>query len=91
MTATVGVIGLGRMGIPLCGRLSHAGFSVIATDRRPECEAAARAAGAEWIDETARLVDAADVLVTVLPGSAELEEVMAGAIPRSVPARAGST
>ena len=87
VTATVGVIGLGRMGTPLCGRLSHAGFSVIATDRRPECEAAARAAGAGWIDETARLLDAADVLVTVLPGSAELEEVMAAAIPALGPGK----
>ncbi len=87
MSATVGVIGVGRMGTPLCGRLSHAGFSVIATDRRPEREATARAAGARWIADTPRLLDAADVLVTVLPGSAELEQVMAAAIPALSPGK----
>lgn len=87
VTTTVGVIGVGRMGTPLCGRLSHAGFTVIATDRRPECEAAASAAGARWITETPPLLDAADVLLTVLPGSAELEEVMAAAIPALGPGK----
>lgn len=87
VTTTVGVIGVGRMGTPLCGRLSHGGFTVIATDRRPECEAAASAAGARWITETRPLLDAADVLLTVLPGSAELEEVMAAAIPALGPGK----
>ena len=87
VTAIVGVIGVGRMGTPLCGRLSQAGFSVIATDRRPECEAAARAARARWIDDTGRLLEAADVLITVLPGSVELEEVMAAAIPALGPGK----
>jgi 3-hydroxyisobutyrate dehydrogenase len=87
VTAIVGVIGVGRMGIPVCARLSHAGFTVVAGDRRPEREAPARAAGARWIAETPRLLDAADVLVTVLPGSAELEEVMAVAIPALGPGK----
>ena len=69
------------MGVAVCARLGHAGFSVVAHDRRPDCEAEARAAGAQWVAETSRLLEAADVLVTVLPGSAELEEVMATAIP----------
>jgi 3-hydroxyisobutyrate dehydrogenase-like beta-hydroxyacid dehydrogenase len=78
---TVGIIGVGRMGLPICARLSEAGVAVAATDRRPEREAAVRAAGARWAPGTPALVDAADVLVTVLPGSAELAETMASAIP----------
>lgn len=81
MDTTVGIIGVGRMGVPICARLSEAGVPVVATDRRPEREAEACAAGARWVPGTSALLDAADVLVTVLPGSAELAEVMASALP----------
>lgn len=81
MDTTVGIIGVGRMGLAICARLTEAGASVLATDRRPEREAEARAAGARWAGRTAALLDAADVLVTVLPGSAELAEAMASVIP----------
>jgi 3-hydroxyisobutyrate dehydrogenase len=78
---TVGIIGVGRMGIPICARLTEVGVRVVATDRQPEREAEACAAGARWVAETSALLGAADVLVTVLPGSAELAEVMASAMP----------
>jgi 3-hydroxyisobutyrate dehydrogenase len=81
VTTTVGIIGIGRMGLPVCARLNHAGFDVVASDRRAEREAGARAVGARWIPEMPRLLDAADVLITVLPGSEELDEVMAAALP----------
>jgi 3-hydroxyisobutyrate dehydrogenase len=78
---TVGIIGVGRMGLPICARLSEAGVPLIATDRRPECETEARSAGARWVPRTSALLDAADVVITVLPGSAELADAMASAIP----------
>ena len=81
MTGIVGVIGVGRMGLPVCSRLVGAGFHVLAADRRPERESAARAAGADWAPDIAGAAAAADVLLTVLPGTRELGEVMAIATP----------
>jgi 3-hydroxyisobutyrate dehydrogenase len=81
MNETVGLIGVGRMGLPICHRLVQAGFDVTAGDRRPEREEDVRAAGGRWLGDTRLVVEAADVLITVLPGSAELQDVMSTAIP----------
>ena len=81
VTETVGIVGVGRMGLPVCARLLSAGFRVVATDIRAEREADVRAAGADWIGETERVAVIADVLLTVLPGSSELTEAMALALP----------
>ncbi|MFL5859897.1 MAG: NAD(P)-dependent oxidoreductase [Solirubrobacteraceae bacterium] len=81
VSATIGVIGIGRMGLPVCARLSKAGLDVVAGDRRPECAPQARAVGARWMPATLDVVEAADVLITVLPGSGELEDAMVTAIP----------
>jgi 3-hydroxyisobutyrate dehydrogenase len=80
VTATVGVIGVGRMGLPVCTRLSCAGFRVVANDRRPDREGDVRAAGAGWEGNAERLARHAAVLITVLPGSTELREAMAVAL-----------
>ncbi len=87
MNEVVGVVGVGRMGLPICARLVGAGYRVIASDRRPEREAVVRAAGAGWM-EGHRVAGAADVLITVLPGSPELREAMAELMPMLRP---GST
>lgn len=75
------MIGVGRMGLPICARLVKAGFEVVAADLRPEREQDVRAAGAGWIRDTRELAGTADVLITVLPGSRELREVMVLAAP----------
>jgi 3-hydroxyisobutyrate dehydrogenase-like beta-hydroxyacid dehydrogenase len=80
MSATVGVIGAGRLGLPVCARLIAAGFEVVASDRRPERELDVRGAGADWEGDTERLVHRTEVLITVLPGSTELLEAMASAL-----------
>lgn len=76
MTATVGLLGVGRMGAGMCACLARAGHDVLAFDVRPERRDAALAAGARWAPDTAALA-AADVLVSSLPGSPELREAMA--------------
>ena len=88
MSASIGVIGIGRMGAAICARLVHGGFEVAATDRRPEREAEADSAGARWMTDTATLVSAVDVLITVLPGSDELGVAVTTALPAL---RAGMT
>ncbi len=76
VTATVGVIGVGRMGLPVCARLAADGIRVIATDVEPGREQHVRAAGAGWNADTERLARRVTVLITVLPGSSELVEAM---------------
>ncbi|HTP20621.1 MAG TPA: NAD(P)-dependent oxidoreductase [Solirubrobacteraceae bacterium] len=80
MTGTVGIIGIGRMGLPVCARLTAAGLRVVAGDVRPEREQDARDAGAGWDPDPERLVGQASVLITVLPGSGELVDAMAVAL-----------
>jgi 3-hydroxyisobutyrate dehydrogenase len=72
----VGVVGLGRMGLPIAGRLRAAGLRVAGTDRRAAVRDAAEAVGVAWVDETAELAAAVDVVVTVLPGPGEVREVV---------------
>jgi 3-hydroxyisobutyrate dehydrogenase len=70
------------MGLPICANLTRAGYEVIADDRRRERADDARRAGAVWAGETGVVAAAADVLITILPGSEELREAMAVAIPQ---------
>ncbi len=75
------MIGVGRMGLPVCGRLARSGTQVLASDRLPEREPDVLAAGAGWDGDTAQLASRAEVLITVLPGSRELRDAMSIALP----------
>jgi 3-hydroxyisobutyrate dehydrogenase len=79
MSLRVGFIGLGTMGAPMCAQVVRAGFEVTAFDLRGEAVAAARAAGAAGADSAAACARRADVLVTMLPGPTEVEDVLLGA------------
>ena len=87
----IGLVGLGRMGVPICANLVRAGYRVRAGDRRPEAAEQATRSGAGWVPELARLAAGADVLVTVLPGHGEVRELMLGADAVAMALRAGTT
>lgn len=72
----VGVIGLGRMGLPICARLVGAGHDVLATDLRAELREAALGAGARWAPSAGELAAGVDVAITVLPGASEVAAVV---------------
>jgi 3-hydroxyisobutyrate dehydrogenase len=76
MSAGIGVVGLGRMGMPLCANLARAGYDVTAHDRRPELEPDALATGARWGASPRAAAEGADVLVTVLPGAEDVREAL---------------
>ena len=76
----IGVIGMGRMGTPVCARLVHAGHAVTVHDGEPGREQAALARGAGWRASAAEVAAGSDVLLTVLPGAAEVEAVMGDAV-----------
>src|SRR5258706_12744233 len=67
MTQTVvGLIGAGRMGLPIVGHLVRAGFAVMVHDADPAKRAAVEAAGAQWTQSTAELARRAQfVLICV--------------------------
>jgi 3-hydroxyisobutyrate dehydrogenase len=80
VSAVIGVLGVGRMGLPICARLVQAGHDVVAGDLRPDLKPAVCAVGARWADGTAVLAAAVDILITVLPGAPELEEATDAAL-----------
>jgi 3-hydroxyisobutyrate dehydrogenase len=79
--SVIGVVGVGQMGRPVCTRLVQAGFRVVAADREMARQEAVEAAGAVWERSARTVAQAVDVLVTVLPGSPEVEEVMGELLP----------
>jgi 3-hydroxyisobutyrate dehydrogenase len=69
----VGIVGLGQMGLPMCARLVERGFAVTATDVVAEREAVT--AGARWPGSAAEVAAEVGVVLTVLPGAAEVTAV----------------
>lgn len=63
----VGVLGVGRMGLPIARTLRAAGFEVSAYDTDWTTEAAIRSIGATPMPNAAALAASVDVLLTVLP------------------------
>jgi len=72
----VGVIGLGKMGLPIARNLMDRGFAVTGY-RRSGC-AELVAAGGAAARSSAEVAERADVLLSILPDAAALEEVVCG-------------
>lgn len=76
--ATVAVIGLGNMGLPMAGHLLAAGYQVQGCDLRPGPAAALAALGGMAAPDPAAAADGAGVVITSLPSAAALAEVVGG-------------
>ncbi len=74
--ATLGFIGLGRMGGQMATHLVCDGHDVVVFDRRPEAVEAVEAAGGTGADSTAAVGTAADVVFLSLPGPEEVKTVV---------------
>ena len=79
---TIGVVGLGNMGAPMCDRLVSAGFTVHVFDLDPGRVDAAVHAGANQATSAGACAAACDVLLTSLPRPDHVAAVMrdAGAL-----------
>lgn len=75
---SVGVIGVGQMGMGVAKRLIDRGFAVRVRDIRPEAEAEARAAGAEVCASPAALAAGCGVVITLVVDEAQTEAVVFG-------------
>jgi len=76
---TIGFIGLGNMGLPMCQRLAAGNAEVVAFDLRAEAVDAAVAAGAVAAGSAAECAEQADLLLTSLPRPDHVEAVMVAA------------
>ena len=77
---TVGFIGLGVMGEPMCGHLAaKGGRAVVAYDLDAAPLARLAESGAQAAMSVAEVAERADLILLSLPGGAELEAVAAGA------------
>jgi 2-hydroxy-3-oxopropionate reductase len=75
---TVAVIGLGIMGSPMAVNLVKAGYDVVGYNRSKAKTEALVAQGGRAAESVADAVSAADVVVTMLPDSPDVEAVVLG-------------
>jgi len=82
MTRTVGLIGLGIMGMAYAGNLARKGFTPVGYDPLPEARARfAALPGAVAVERAADVVARADLILMALPSVAALEAVVAECAP----------
>jgi 2-hydroxy-3-oxopropionate reductase len=78
MSETIGFIGLGVMGDPMARNLLEADHQLVVHNRSPEPAEALAEAGAEVASSPREVAERADVVITMLPDSPAVEEVVLG-------------
>src|SRR5215208_4742479 len=76
MADTVGFIGLGIMGKPMAENLIEAGYGLVAYNRTRE--KAEELDGATVAETPKAVAEQSDIIITMLPDSPQVEEVLAG-------------
>jgi 2-hydroxy-3-oxopropionate reductase len=71
----IGVVGLGRIGLPVARNLASAGFDVFVLDKRPE---ATRGFGENVCASIGELVRASEAIIIAVPGPEEDIEILQG-------------
>ncbi|MHA6631926.1 NAD(P)-dependent oxidoreductase [Pseudonocardia sichuanensis] len=84
---SVGLVGLGNLGLPLATALVRAGWDLAVLDAHPERAEPVVALGATAVPDVAALADR-DVLVLAVPDDAAVEEVLQGYLALDRPGRA---
>ena len=75
---TIGFIGLGTMGKPMARNLMKAGFTIVVLTRtRAKADELLRE-GATWADTPRAVAAQCDAIITMLPDSPQVEQVIAG-------------
>jgi 2-hydroxy-3-oxopropionate reductase len=74
----IGFMGLGVMGAPMAANLVAAGFEVTGYNRSPEKVRAFTESGGRGASSVAEAVHGADVVITILPDSPDVEAVVMG-------------
>lgn len=73
---SIGIIGVGNMGLPMLKALHRAGFQVTARDLRSDAETAAREAGARIATSARDLAAACDMILVVVVDAGQMEDAL---------------
>lgn len=84
-TIDVALIGVGRMGGPMARNLRRAGFAVVAYDTQPSSVAALAPDGVAAAESAGAAARQADVIITMLPSDAAVQQVLAELLPHLGP------
>lgn len=76
---TIGFIGLGIMGTPMCRNLMGAGYELVVHDLNREAVGELAAAGAKEAHSPQEVAQQSEVIITMLPDSPDVEQVALGA------------
>ncbi|GEL77796.1 2-hydroxy-3-oxopropionate reductase [Tenuibacillus multivorans] len=74
----IGFIGLGIMGKPMCKNLIKAGYDVVVSSSKSATNDEMKKAGAEVVSSYSDLASQVDVVITILPNSPEVKDVIFG-------------
>jgi len=77
MSETVGVVGAGRMGLPIIGHLARAGFRTLATDLDSTKQPSVESKTALWRADAATLVRECDIVLVCVGFDREVRELLA--------------
>ena len=83
MSETVGVIGAGRMGLPIIGHLARKGFRTLATDVNLAKKAEVEARKAQWAPDAIALVRDCSVILVCVGFDRELRDLFSQIKPRA--------
>lgn len=83
MSETIGVIGAGRMGLPIIGHLARKGFATWATDVNPAKRAEVEARKARWAPEVQALAGDCGVLLVCVGFDQELRDLFSRLKPKA--------
>src|SRR4051812_25806020 len=78
MAEKIGFIGLGIMGKPMARNLMKTGYELVVYNRSPEKADELAEEGAEVAGSPKEVAAACGIVITMLPDSPDLEEVVAG-------------
>lgn len=78
MMAKIGFIGLGVMGKPMSKNLLKAGYQLVVFNRSKTAVDELVAAGAEASEGPKALAEQVDIIITMLPDSPQVKEVVLG-------------
>jgi 2-hydroxy-3-oxopropionate reductase len=78
MSTTIGFIGLGIMGKPMARNLMKAGYKLVVYNRSRASMDELAAEGAATADNPKAVAEQSDVVITMLPDSPQVQEVMTG-------------
>jgi 2-hydroxy-3-oxopropionate reductase len=90
MAETIGFVGLGIMGKPMARNLAAAGFSLVVHDHKESAMAELEREGATSAPDPRAVAERSDVIITMLPDSPHVDEVVRGGRGILAGAREGS-